>query len=58
LVLAKHCFEKMYMLRNIFWVFVKNRKVLEKFLVCKGVLKIQICSGKNRKNQEKQNVEG
>jgi hypothetical protein len=28
---------------------VKIEKVLEKFLACKGVLKIQICSRKNRK---------
>jgi len=28
--------------------------VLEKILACNGVLKIQICSGKNFKSQEKQ----
>ena len=46
------------MLRNIFfWVFVKNKKkVLEKFLACKSVLKIQICSGKNQKSRENKMV--
>ena len=36
----------------------KNRKVLEKFVACKGVLKIQICSGKNKKSRQKQNDGG
>ena len=31
--------------------------MLEKFLVCMSVLKIQICSGKNRKSQENKMVE-
>jgi len=48
----KIIFQRIFMLGNIFWIFVKNRKVLEKFLARKGVLKIQICSGKNRKNRE------
>ena len=30
----------------------KMKKVIEKFLACKGVLKIQICSGKNRKRRK------
>ena len=42
------------MLRKYFWIFVKIEKVLEKILACKGVLKIQICSGKNFKSREKQ----
>ena len=33
---------------------MKTEKVLEKFLACKGVLKIQICSGKKFKSREKQ----
>ena len=41
------------MLRKYFWIFVKTKKVLEKILACKGVLKIKICSGKNFKSQEK-----
>jgi len=44
--------------RKYFWIFVKNRKVLEKFLACNDVLKIQICSWKNQKSQEKQNDGG
>ena len=32
--------------------------MLEKFLACKGVLKIQICSGKNRKSQKSKMMEG
>jgi len=31
----------------------KQKKVLEKILACKGVLKIQICSGKNQKSRKK-----
>ena len=47
-------FSKDFYARKIFLVFfVKNRKVLEKFLACKGVLKIQTCSGKNQKSREK-----
>jgi len=42
------------MLRKYFWIFVKTEKVLEKILACNGVLKIQICSGKNFKSREKQ----
>ena len=42
------------MLRKYFWIFVKIEKVLEKILACKGVLKTQICSGKNFKSREKQ----
>ena len=37
---------------------MKNRKVLEKFLACNDVLKIQKCSGKNRKSREKKMMEG
>ena len=43
------------MLRKYFWIFVKTEKVLEKILACNGVLKIQICNGKNFKSREKQN---
>ena len=43
------------MLRNIFGFLWKIENVLEKFLACKGVLKIQICSGENKKSREKQN---
>ena len=42
------------MLRKYFWIFVKIEKVREKILACNGVLKIQICSGKNFKSREKQ----
>ena len=42
------------MLTKYFWIFMKTEKVLEKFLACKGVLRIQICSGKNFKSREKQ----
>ena len=42
------------MLRKYFWIFVKTEKVLEKILACNGVLKIQICNGKNFKSREKQ----
>ena len=39
---------------QIFFGFLwKEEKVLEKFLACMSVLKIQICSGKNRKSQKK-----
>ena len=41
------------MLRKYFWIFIKIEKVLEKILACNGVLKIQTCSGKNFKSQEK-----
>ena len=41
------------MLRRYFWIFIKIEKVLEKILACNGVLKIQICSGKIFKSQEK-----
>ena len=37
--------------------FVKNKKVLEKFLAWNDFLKIQICSGKIGKGREKQMVE-
>ena len=33
---------------------MKNKKSARKFLACMSVLKIQICSGKNFKSQEKQ----
>ena len=42
------------MLRKYFCIFVKTKKVLEKILASNGVLKIQICSGKNFKSREKQ----
>jgi len=48
-------FSKDFNARKYFWIFVKIEKVLEKFLACMSVLKIQICSGKNKKSQEKQN---
>ena len=41
------------MLRRYFWIFIKIEKLLEKILECNGVLKFQICSGKNFKSQEK-----
>jgi len=52
LVLAKLFFEKMFKFifskdfnaRKYFWIFLKTEKVLEKFLACMSVLKIQICS--------------
>ena len=44
------------MLGNIFLDFVKNKKVLEKFLACMSVLKIQICSGKIEKSRESKMV--
>ena len=54
---SKRCsnlFFKGFSCSEIFLDFCgKNKKVLEKFLVCRGVLKIQICSGKNQKSQEK-----
>ena len=34
----------------------KIEKVLEKFLACKGVLKIQICSGKIEKVEKRKMV--
>ena len=42
-------FSKDFHGRKYFWIFVKERKVLEKFLACMSVLKIQICSGKIEK---------
>ena len=45
-------FSKDFHAREYFWFFVKIKKVLEKFLACKGYLKIQICSGKNQKNRD------
>ena len=47
---VQNSFSKDFHAREYFWIFVKNRKVLEKFLACMGVLKIQICSGKNLKS--------
>ena len=49
---VQNYFSKNFHARKYFWIFVKNRKVLEKFLACNDVLKIQICSGKNRKNRD------
>ena len=47
------------MLRNIFGFLWKIEKVLEKFLACKGVLKIQTCSGeKIKKIEKRQMMEG
>ena len=37
---------------------MKNRKVLEKFLACNDVLKIQICSGKIEKVEKSKMMEG
>ena len=37
---------------------MKIEKVLEKFLACKGVLKIQICSGKIKKVEKSKMMEG
>ena len=49
-------FPKKFDARKYFFeFFVKIEKVLEKFLACKSVLKIQICSGENQKSREKQN---
>ena len=53
---------QIYFLRDFhaqkyFWIFVKNRKVLEKFLACNDVLKIQICSGKIEKVEKSKMVE-
>ena len=45
----KFIFSKDFNARKYFWIFLKTEKVLEKFLACMSVLKIQICSGKNRK---------
>ena len=54
---SKRClnlFSKGFSCSEIFLDFCeKTKKVLETFLACKGVLKFQICSGKNRKNREK-----
>ena len=36
---------------------MKTEKVLEKFLACKGVLKIQLCGGKNQKVEKSKMVE-
>ena len=50
-------FPKKFDARKYFFeFFVKIEKVLEKFLACKSVLKIQICSGKNQKSREKQKM--
>ena len=46
-------FSKDFNARKYFWIFVKIEKVLEKFLACMSVLKIQICSGQNQKTIEK-----
>jgi len=61
LVLAKLCFEKMFkfifqriLMQGNNLYFCENKKVLEKFLACMSVLKIQICNGKNFKSREKQ----
>ena len=37
---------------------MKERKVLEKFLACNDVLKIQICSGKIEKVEKSKMMEG
>ena len=55
---SKLFFQGIFMLGNIFIFLWKKEKVLEKFLAWNDVLKIQICSGKNRKSQEKQNDGG
>jgi len=47
--MLKIIFQRILMLRKYFWIFVKAKKVLEKIPACKSVLKIQICSGGNRK---------
>ena len=49
-------FSKDFHARKYFWVFVKERKVLEKFLACNDVLKIQICSGKIEKVEKSKMV--
>ena len=46
-------FQRISMLTKYFWIFMKTEKVLEKFLACKGVLKIQTCSEKKLKKIEK-----
>ena len=52
---VKNYFSKDFNARKYFWIFVKIEKVLEKFLACMSVLKIQICSGKNQKSRQKNN---
>ena len=37
------------MLGNIFWIFVKTEKVLEKFLACMSVRKFKYAVGKIEK---------
>ena len=44
-----------FMLGNIFGFLWKTEKVLEKFLACMSVLKIQICNGKIKKKLGKAN---
>ena len=44
------------MLENIFGFLWKTKKVLEKFLACMSVLKIQICSGKIKKVEKSKMV--
>ena len=48
-------FPKDFNAPKYFWIFVKTKKVLEKFLACMSVLKIQIWSRKNWKSQGKHN---
>ena len=45
---VQNYFSKDFNAQKYFWIFVKIEKVLEKFLACMSVLKIQICSGKNK----------
>ena len=52
---VQNYFSKNFNAQKYFLIFVKIEKVLEKFLACKSVLKIQICSGENQKSREKQN---
>ena len=47
---VQNYFSKNFNARKYFWIFVRVRKVLEKFLACMSVLKIEICSGKNQKS--------
>ena len=50
---VQNYFSRDFHARKYFWIFVKTEKVLEKFLACKGVLKIQTCSEKKLKKIEK-----
>ena len=50
---VQNYFSKDFNAWKYFWIFVKTKKVLEKFLACMSVLKFQICSGKNQKSREK-----